>query len=482
MNKFVTKFNINKLISTTFYRFTGFFDLITPITLVRDPECIKKLGVKDFDHFIDHRKFVPLDDPGDSLFANSLFLLTGQKWRDMRATLSPAFTGSKMRQMFEHISVCGQNVTKYYQEQIKTNGQQVLEMKDTFTRFANDVIATSAFGFDVDSFRNRDNEFYQLGKGMTNFNSPMVMMRFLFMRTFPRIAKNLGVDFISVKWANYFKDVIMNTFETRDKNNIVRHDMVNILLQIRKGQQVKDQVEEKEETGFSVVEESDVGKKQVTRKWTDNELISQSFLFFVAGFDTVSTAMTFLSYELSLNPEIQQRLFEEIREVDENLEGKAISYDLVMKMQYLDMVVSESLRLWPPAPFVDRFCVKDYTYEDEDGLKFTIEKGQTIWFPIVGLHHDPKYYHNPEKFDPERFSPENRGNINRNAYLPFGVGPRNCIGSRFALMEVKIAMYYLLLNFSFEVTEQTEVPVKLANTFGGLANKNGVYLELKLRK
>jgi cytochrome P450 family 9 len=453
--------------------------------MVCDAEAIRKIGIKDFDYFVDHRQYIPNEDPGDSLFGNSLFMLTGQKWRDMRATLSPAFTGSKMRKMFELVSVCGQQLADYFREELaKLNGTQEFEMKDLFTRFANDVIASTAFGFQVDSFRDKDNQFYYFGKNIFNFNNPTIMLKFLCMRFAPKLCRKLKIDFLNLELAEYFRKLIHEAFEDREQHHIIRQDIVNILLRLRKGQQIKDgqPEEEKDEAEFAVVKESDIGKLHVTRKWSDSELIAQSFLFFLAGFDSVSTAMTFLSYELAIHPDIQQRLYEEIKAAHDSLEGKPLTYEVVQKMIYLDMVIAESLRLWPPAPIVDRYCVKDYLYEDNDGLKFKIEKGHALWIPIVGLHHDERYYKDAGTFNPERFSPENRKDINLNAYLPFGVGPRNCIGSRFALMEVKIAMYYLLLHFSFELSEKTELPFKLISSFGGLTAEKGIFLKLKMRE
>lgn len=157
----------------------------------------------------------------------------------------------------------------------------------------------------------------------------------------------------------------------------------------------------------------------------------QCFLFFLAGFDTTSTMLTFLTYELCVNPDIQQKLREEIIETHENLGGKRISYETLQKMKYLDQVVSESLRKWPPVGIIDRLCVKDYLCEYGDGAKFLIEKGVALWIPIYGLHHDPSYFPKPDQFDPERFSDDNRSDIVPGSYLPFGIGPRNCIGEHF---------------------------------------------------
>ena len=128
----------------------------------------------------------------------------------------------------------------------------------------------------------------------------------------------------------------------------------------------------------------------------------------------------------------------------------------------------------------DRVCDKDYEF-DYEGQKFTFEKGKSFVIPIHGYHHDPKYFPEPEKFRPERFSEENRDSIDPDTYLPFGIGPRNCIGSRFALMEVKTIFYYLLKSFSFEITEKSQIPLKLNANPVGLKSEKGIWIGLKSR-
>lgn len=207
----------------------------------------------------------------------------------------------------------------------------------------------------------------------------------------------------------------------------------------------------------------------------------KGFLFFLAGFDTSSTLLSFLSHELTVNPDIQQKLYEEIKETNDSLNGQRLTYDTLQKMKYLDACISETLRHWPPAAMTDRLCVKDYDYDDGQ-VKFKIEKGTYFFIPIYGFHHDEKYWTNPQVFDPERFSDENKQNINTGAYMPFGVGPRNCIGSRFALMEAKAVIFYLLLNFSFIPNDKTQIPLKLSKSPFSLTAENGVNIQFKLRK
>uniref|UniRef100_A0A182JEZ4 Uncharacterized protein n=1 Tax=Anopheles atroparvus TaxID=41427 RepID=A0A182JEZ4_ANOAO len=378
-------------------------------------------------------------------------------------------------------------MVKFYQNEVRSKGgAQEHEMKDVFARFASDVIATCAFGIKVDSLRNAENDFYVNGRKMMMFQRPIVLLKVFGFRLAPKLMGWLGLDAFDREQIDYFTEIIRDTLRTRDEHGIVRHDMVNLLMQARKGA-LKNQKEVKEESevkGFATVEESDVGRMQVSKGMgmSEAEMVAQCLIFFLAGFDTVSTCLTFLAHELTVNRDVQDKLYEEIRETKESLGGGPLTYDAVQKMQLMDMVVSEALRMWSPIPSTDRICVRDYVVDDGENLRFTIDKGTALIIPIAGLHHDPRYYPNPYKFDPERFSPENRDKINPNTYLPFGIGPRNCIGSRFALMEVKAIIYYMLMEFTFEKTPNTQIPLRLGKGFAGMRSEKGVFVELRSRK
>ena len=190
--------------------------------------------------------------------------------------------------------------------------------------------------------------------------------------------------------------------------------------------------------------------------------------------------MSFAAHEIAVNPDVQAKLFAEINETQADLNGKTITYDILQKMKYLDQVVCETLRFWSAAPFLDRVCTKDFTLKYDD-KSILVEKDTLIWFATGGFMKDPKYFPNPSKFDPERFSEENKHNINMDAYLPFGIGPRNCIGSRFALMEVKAVLYYMLLNFSFEISSKTRIPLELEKLPFGVRPEGGAWMALKPR-
>ncbi|PNJ12159.1 cytochrome P450 3A43 isoform X2 [Pongo abelii] len=189
---------------------------------------------------------------------------------------------------------------------------------------------------------------------------------------------------------------------------------------------------------------------------SDLELVAQSIIITFAAYDTTSTTLPFIMYELATHPDVQQKLQEEI---DAVLPNKApVTYDALVQMEYLDMVVNETLRLFPVVSRVTTVCKKDI---EINGV--LIPKGLAVMVPIYALHHDPKYWTEPEKFCPERFSKKNKDSIDPYRYIPFGAGPRNCIGMRFALTNIKLAVIRALQNFSFKPCKETQIPLKLDN-------------------
>ena len=174
------------------HRIAGTFNNNKPMFMLRDPEVIKSVTVKEFDHFVNHGDFFDPDNAG--LFGLSLFAMRDQKWKDMRSTLSPAFTGSKMRLMFELIrDVSSQTMNYLKQHENYKNGIE-LDIILLLTRFANDVIASTAFGLKIDSISDEKNEFYQMGKVATNFTA-WKNIKFLICGNFKPIAKVLSFTF-----------------------------------------------------------------------------------------------------------------------------------------------------------------------------------------------------------------------------------------------------------------------------------------------
>lgn len=253
----------------------GLFDFRRPQLVVRDPDLLKQLTVKDFDHFEDHRPFFDLSR--DDLFGNSLFMMKGQRWRDMRATLSPAFTGSKMRQMYPLMTECADGMTKHFLRQSADGKRNDVEMKNLFSRFANDVIASCAFGIRVNSFDEPNNEFFEAAKVFLGSNRRIAPYFLFLFRTIPSILDKFGVQVCPKAVRSFFSTMVIETMDERKERGIFRPDMINLLMQVRQGQLPGEGAVEvvKDNVGFATVEESEIGKKVSTHRWTDEEIISQ---------------------------------------------------------------------------------------------------------------------------------------------------------------------------------------------------------------
>ncbi|KAL2726635.1 LOW QUALITY PROTEIN: CP9E2 protein [Vespula squamosa] len=435
-------------------KYVGFFDMGNPIVVIREPELIKMLAVKNFDNFPDHRSFV--DEVQDPLFGKNLFSLKGNRWRETRTMLSPAFTLSKLKGMFKLMNECGADFTDYLSKMPKDKRR--IEMKDVFTRYTNDVIATCAFGISINSMRDRDNDFYVLGRKATNFDG-IKTFKFFLIRSCPTITKLFNIKLIPDTIANFFKNVVEEVINTRDRDKIVRSDVIQLMMEAR-----NKRIEMGQDLPLM-------------------DIVAQAFIFFFGGFDSVSTAMCFTCHEIGVNPDIQQRLQREIDDVIEKTNGNP-TYEVINAMEYLDAVISESLRRYPIVVFLDRLCVESYELPPSlPGCKpFHLKKGTNIWFPIYGLHHDPQYFEDPYKFNPERFMEHGKEINNSGVYLPFGLGPRMCIGNRFALLEMKVLIFHLLARCNLKPFSKTQNPLQLSKKGISMTAENGFWIDLERRE
>ncbi|CAG9769801.1 unnamed protein product [Ceutorhynchus assimilis] len=455
-------------------RYSGFYQFALPTLMIRDPKLIKQITIKDFDHFTDHRPFV--DPEADPLWGANLFSLTGQKWREMRATVSGTFTSSKMKILFNLMNEAAEGFVNYFLDQNEDSLE--VEMKDTYTRYTNDVIATMAFGIKVDSLNEPENDFYLMGKRATNLNGLISRIKFLGYMVFPSLLKLLKVSLFPSDVSKFFQSIIYDNIKVRKEQGLVRPDLIHFLMEANKKNSKNEETESIETSYASVEESADMANfKQIAL--TNLDIAAQAVIFFFGGFDTIATVMCFGSYELALNNSVQDKLRDEIVKTNKANHGK-ITYAILLKMKYLDMVVCEILRKWPPAGGIDRVVTKPYIIEPElpHERPLHLKPGDILMLPIGGLMRDPKYFPDPEKFDPERFSDENKDNIEPYTYLPFGSGPRNCIGNRFGLLEVKVLIYHLLLNFKVELGKKMKVPLKLEPVFIPTAD-GGFWLTLK---
>jgi len=206
----------------------------------------------------------------------------------MRSTLSPAFTGMKMRLMFDFVATVGKQTASTLREKIINDGEKNFEFKELATKFTVDNIASCAFGINVNSFENPDNDFHEIAKEFLNFSSFSNVLKFVGFIISPAFMKFFDIKFFSNKLTKFFHEATIETIKVREQKGIVRHDMINLLIQAKKGKLVHESNTEKIADGFATVEEFETEKVSAKQKWDDLDLVAQCFIFFLAGFDTVS--------------------------------------------------------------------------------------------------------------------------------------------------------------------------------------------------
>jgi len=202
-------------------------------------------------------------------------------------------------------------------------------------------------------------------------------------------------------------------------------------------------------------------------------IIEETDTFTFEGHDTTSSAITFTLLLLAEHPEVQETIFNEIEKVLE-AEGD-LTIDDFNKLEYMDRVIKESLRIYPPVTFISRKLEEDFIH---DG--FVQPKGTSCNIHIFDVHRDPVIFPDPEKFDPDRFLPENCAGRSNFAFIAFSAGMRNCIGQRFALLELKTVLSKLIRNFRISpVTKRDEV-ILVADLV--LRAKHPIKMKFLLRK
>ncbi|CAD7083745.1 unnamed protein product [Hermetia illucens] len=421
----------------------GIYTFFKPVAVPTDIGLVKNILIKDFNFFHDHGTFY--NEKDDPLSAN-LFNETGLKWKQLRNKLSPTFTSGKMKMMFTTMWDVAKKFESKIDEVCKSG--EDLHIRKFMARFTMDVIGTCAFGLETNSLDSENNEFFQVG--MSIFENPKHGTRFAFLlNVFGEYGRKLRFKLFRDEVIKFYTRIVRETVDYRLANHVERNDFLQLLIRL-----------------YTTNGED---------KLSFNELLAQAFVFHMAGFETSSTTLQFCFYELACNPEIQDRVRNHINEVLEKHNGQ-LTYEAVMDMKYIDQVINETLRKYPPVGVLQREASQDYKIPNSD---FVLEKGISLFIPSYAIHHDPEFYPNPSKFNPDNFSEEAVKNRPSVAFLPFGEGPRICIGARFGLLQTKMGVIAGLRKFKYTLSPRTKQPLKLISKFFVLRPDDVIWLNIE---
>ena len=335
----------------------------------------------------------------------------GDYWRKQRRMAQPAFYKARLEDLFRGMF----EVTEQYVEELAEKEGTTVDISAEMMKITADVVLRTLFSADNDLDQK---EMYRQMVGAQEY----VIHRINYPLTrFMNYLNGRHRRFLQDRKA--FDDTIIDLIRRRRNTENAPNDLLTMLLSAR---------------------DADTGEGM-----TETQLRDEAITIFAAGHETSANALTWTLMLLSQHPETVKKLRAELREV---LGGNTPTFADLPRLQYTKQVIEEGMRLYPPAHAVGREAVEA---DEINGTK--IKKNMIVLLSIFSMHRSELYYKNPEKFDPDRFAPERVKLRAKNTYLPFGAGPRMCIGNHFAMMEMQLILASLLQKFDFEFAEGQNV-------------------------
>ncbi|XP_069699685.1 cytochrome P450 4C1-like [Periplaneta americana] len=389
-----------------------------------------------------------------SWLGTGLLTATGQKWFTHRKMITPTFHFKILDSFVEVFAEKSEILVEKLQKEIRSKGFDVYPY---ITLCALDIICETAMGTPIFAQHDADSEYV---KALYELSEVVVQ----------RIHK---------PWLHSPLFFNLSQLGKRHKHCLkILHGFTNRVIQERKRESQKSK-----ENSHTVSESEDdvIGNKRRKafldlllettldgRTMTDEELREEVDTFMFEGHDTTSAGMCWALYMLGLHPDVQDKAYEEQQRIFQD-SGRAPTMKDLSDMKYLEQVIKESLRLYPSVPAFSRLLTEDIQIDN-----YTIPVGCALKAHVYSLHRNPDQFPNPEKFDPDNFLPERIVKRHPYAYVPFSAGPRNCIGQKFAILEEKTVLSYILRKYKLRSLDQREDIKEVAELI--LRPENGIRL------
>ena len=336
------------------------------------------------------------------VLSNGLLTSEGDFWLRQRRLAQPAFHREKLLSLFEAMG----EITRQFLIQLEHDRGKVINLDEKMMAVTADIALKTLFS----TITNEDKiEIYN----HINLAQEYIITR---LRR-PYMIPFLGITGAKRKFEKSIELFDKFVYQLITERHQTKGDF-NDLLQL-----------------FMDSVDADTGEKMA-----DLHIRDEVMTMFGAGHETSANALDWIIYELADHPEIKKKIIEESQIFDD-----VPSFEQLMQMPYTKQVISEGLRLYPPA-----WATVRENFEEDSINGINLESGQTVFLSIFELHRNPNYWENPEDFNPENFSSESIARHDKYQYLPFGAGARLCIGQQFALMEMQMILSSLLKKFDFE--------------------------------
>ncbi|KAH6944297.1 hypothetical protein HPB50_002613 [Hyalomma asiaticum] len=446
-------------------KFFGFYVGEIPYVVLADLDMLKHCFVREAHIFRDRMPMI-LEV---KTFQTSLVGLKGDQWKKVRSVMNPSFSGAKMKVISKVMNDCVDVMVAKIDERLR-NKENVVDVSVITQGLTMDAIAKSILAWEPDSQRNPDDPFVSsLRKTLTEADTLILNAAI----AFPPFRDLVPWVFPYVTYGKIFALIcrrLHDVIRARRAEPNVRHlDMLQLMLD----EQAKSNICENASDASRVANNGAANGFLIT----DEHIVSNCFISLAAGFETTACTLALILDELARSPQEQDKLYAELSSAFPGNLERDYGFDELHSVKRLDMVVSEALRKNPPLVlFTTRMCNEETTV-----MGCTIPAGSRLVAPTWNIHRDPELWPDPEKFDPERFNPDIVHDRHPASYIPFGIGPRQCMGRKFALLELKTALCKLILKYEFAVCPGNEKPVKLKVPLITICPTKNVLLSVRLR-
>ncbi|XP_061721552.1 cytochrome P450 6j1-like [Cydia pomonella] len=409
----------------------GYYQLSYPALVVRDPELIRTILTTDFTNYASNG--YPVDKNYDVLAGFNPFFTKGEDWKMSRNHATPVLSTNKLKGYLPSIVKVGDEMVKYLRNSCQKAN---IDLKDITTMFTTDVMANAICGIENNTFEDRNSFFATITGEITRQLDITVLDNLIYLAVtiIPGLNKIMQLRFATKKLENLLVFLTRQIIRDRTATGKKRNDVYQVMMAFRDG--------------------DDKGV------FTDEYITSQVFTILLDLFETSSNALMVALFTLAWHPEHQNKLRSEIFDLKLKTKGEYTLED-VEKFKYLDMVFNESLRLYLPISVLSRESTKNCTLAIPGQKHIHITEGTPVIIPIGSIQVDPKYYPEPTKFDPERFSEEEITKRPKFTFMPFGEGPKKCLGMRIATLQVKVAIMSILEHFILKPSAKTTYPLDI---------------------
>lgn len=473
----------DQLLYQNYGEIVGFFEGMRPTLLISHLDSIEKILMKDIEKFPARKSFNfgHMSDRIGLLFVPT----TDTKWIRMRQLIEPTFSKCKLRKLTPKMNESAFRLLCNLEHVYTTKGSLV-NMVKLYEAFALDVVASTAFGINLDSYNDPNSPLVKNARYFYSGSTPYkrllfelyVSLRHLNHRMNPLESEQMSY-FTRLAERIFREKQIMSTRKRKYSNSLSgrQGDFIDFFIDMmdKNHEEMPDSIEEETTQGdddeliepidcidiygHQAINEPSQSTSSVNstcpmrsnkKPLSMDQVKAHGILFFIAGYGSTSSLLSNLSYLLASNQRIQKTVIDEIDSISTTNNGAlthGLNLDLIENLTYLSAVVWETLRLYPPISRIERLCVSDYKLSD----KLTIPAGMSISVPTYAIHRSAKYFSSPNEFRPERFLTE-QPLKHPWSFLPFGGGPRNCLGIRLAILQVKVAIVRVLENYELSLT------------------------------